>query len=499
MAARLSPLPEALAVFDVFATGNLGRIPQTPFFASGKCTNPAVMKTVKLIWQAKGSSTQTGNQRALRNLEGATMIDFDALFRARRHTPGQSQQPSATIHRNQQLTIQSYLHEITVSSHRVSICCSSRSSFVGIGSRALRDLSPDGQQLLRLSLSRSTGARTHSHPDGYTPYHIEHYGRHGSRWHIGTGSYRRPVEMLAKADAAGKLTPRGKELLGQLRDIEVASRGRDGELTDVGAEQHRGIARRMISNFPEVFEGPARVDARSTVVIRCILSMDNELQELKAANPALIVTSDASRADMPYMNFSDTDTVAQQAARKADSLLKDFGKTHRYMDDFLPNIVTDTQWAKDSLDTGALFYYLFNIAANAQSHKDMPAPYDIFSDREMRERWEYNNAAWFTTYGNMEVSEGLASYNQRRLLDNMLSSADSTLTSTYPSANLRFGHEVVVMPLVVFMELDNYGKEINDLNQVASQWRDWEIFLWHAMCRWCFTAPPIPAPASLCS
>ena len=115
--------------------------------------------------------------------------------------------------------------------------------------------------------------------------------------------------------------------------------------------------------------------------------MDNELQELKAANPALIVTSDASRADMPYMNFSDTDTVAQQAARKADSLLKDFGKTHRYMDDFLPNIVTDTQWAKDSLDTGALFYYLFNIAANAQSHKDMPAPYDIFSDREMRERW----------------------------------------------------------------------------------------------------------------
>lgn len=313
-------------------------------------------------------------------------------------------------------------------------------------------------------------------PDGYTPYHIEHYGRHGSRWHIGTGSYRRPVEMLAKADAAGKLTPRGKELLGQLRDIEVASRGRDGELTDVGAEQHRGIARRMISNFPEVFEGPARVDARSTVVIRCILSMDNELQELKAANPALIVTSDASRADMPYMNFSDTGTVAQQAARKADSLLKDFGKTHRYMDDFLPNIVTDTQWAKDSLDTGALFYYLFNIAANAQSHKDMPAPYDIFSDREMRERWEYNNAAWFTTYGNMEVSEGLASYNQRRLLDNMLSSADSTLTSTYPSANLRFGHEVVVMPLVVFMELDNYGKEINDLNQVASQWRDWEIF-----------------------
>ena len=72
--------PEGLAVFDVFATGNLSRIPQTPFFSSGKCTNPAVMKTVRLIWEAKGSLTQTGNQRALRRLEGKTMIDFDALF-----------------------------------------------------------------------------------------------------------------------------------------------------------------------------------------------------------------------------------------------------------------------------------------------------------------------------------------------------------------------------------------------------------------------------------
>ena len=331
-------------------------------------------------------------------------------------------------------------------------------------------------------------------PDGYTPYHIEHYGRHGSRWHIGTGSYKKPVEILSRAEAAGKLTPRGQELLGQLRDIEVASRGRDGELTDVGAEQHRGIARRMIANFPEVFERAARVDARSTVVIRCILSMDNELQELVAVNPSLIVTSDASRADMPYMNFSDTDTVAYQASQKADSLIRQFAATKRnYVGDFLPNIVTDTQWANDSLDVPALFYYLFNIAANAQSHKNMPAPYDIFSDREMRERWELNNASWFKTYGNMAISEGLAPYNQRRLLDNMLSSADTTLTSTYPSANLRFGHEVVVMPLVVFMELDDYGKEINRFEDVASQWRDWEIFPMACNVQMIFYRPSDPA------
>lgn len=73
--------PDALAMFDLFATGNLGTIASNPFFTSGKCTNPTVMKTVRLIWQAKGSSTQTGNQRALQRLQGQTMIDFDALYR----------------------------------------------------------------------------------------------------------------------------------------------------------------------------------------------------------------------------------------------------------------------------------------------------------------------------------------------------------------------------------------------------------------------------------
>ena len=313
-------------------------------------------------------------------------------------------------------------------------------------------------------------------PEGYTPFHIEHYGRHGSRWHIGKNAYTKPVELLEPAERAGKLTPRGKELLEQLRIIEVSSRGRDGELTDVGAEQHRGIARRMMANFPEVFEGEALIDARSTVVIRCILSMENELIEMRAANPNLKVKSDASHADMYYMNFSDTDTVAQNAAKKWGGALKEFGKTHGYTGDFLANIVTDTKWAEDSMDVGGLFRYLFNIAANAQSHKDMPAPYDIFSEREMRERWEYNNASWFTSYGNTAINDGLAPYSQRRLLRDMINSADTTLSSINTSANLRFGHEVCVMPLVVLMELDNYGAEINSLDEVASQWRNYEIF-----------------------
>ncbi len=98
-------------------------------------------------------------------------------------------------------------------------------------------------------------------PEGYIPFHMEHYGRHGSRWHIGKNAYNKPVELLLPAERNSKLTPRGKELLAQLRKIQKDAQGRDGELTQVGADQHRGIARRMYKNFPEIFENSALIGA----------------------------------------------------------------------------------------------------------------------------------------------------------------------------------------------------------------------------------------------
>ena len=140
-------------------------------------------------------------------------------------------------------------------------------------------------------------------PQGYSPVFINHYARHGSRWLINESDYSYPVEVLSVAEREGKLTRRGSELLAVFRRMLDGSKGRLGELTSLGAEQHRGIARRMMANFPEVFAGDARVTARSTVVIRCILSMQNEVNELQSLNPLLRVTTDASEADMRFMNF----------------------------------------------------------------------------------------------------------------------------------------------------------------------------------------------------
>ena len=47
-------------------------------------------------------------------------------------------------------------------------------------------------------------------PEGYTPFYISHYGRHGSRYLISDSEYQTVMEILDKADAVGFLTDKGR-------------------------------------------------------------------------------------------------------------------------------------------------------------------------------------------------------------------------------------------------------------------------------------------------
>ncbi len=110
-------------------------------------------------------------------------------------------------------------------------------------------------------------------PKGYTPFYVSHYGRHGSRYLLGDGDFTMTISLLEKAENEGCITPLGKDVLQRLRKVFTETRGRGGDLTPLGARQHKGIAERMARNYPEAFRGKRRVFARSTVVYRCAMSM----------------------------------------------------------------------------------------------------------------------------------------------------------------------------------------------------------------------------------
>ena len=83
-------------------------------------------------------------------------------------------------------------------------------------------------------------------PQGYTPFYISHYGRHGSRYLNDMKGYIEPYKTLQAADSLGKLTPVGQMALREIRLNIADAEGRWGDLADKGKQQQSRIAHRML-------------------------------------------------------------------------------------------------------------------------------------------------------------------------------------------------------------------------------------------------------------
>ncbi|MDE6443248.1 MAG: histidine-type phosphatase, partial [Muribaculaceae bacterium] len=311
-------------------------------------------------------------------------------------------------------------------------------------------------------------------PEGYKPFHIEHYGRHGSRWLIGYKQYDRAYEILNKADKAGKLTPLGKRTFEAVKQIREDVQKREGELSDNGALQHKGIGKRMATNYPEVFTPETNIDAKSTVIIRSILSMFNGLNGIQAVVPEINVKTDASRATMWYMDYDDTVAYDLRKTPEVVAAQKAFNKRHANKGEYLKKLINDPEYARDSI-SDKLFPSLFSVLINAQSHSTQPwLAEEVFTPEEVQEQWAVRNVNWFLRSGNSKLTNNRVPFSQANVLNNIIESADTAMNSTTPSVNLRYGHDTIVMPLSCLLELNNFGEEINDLEMVAeSGWHEY--------------------------
>lgn len=333
-------------------------------------------------------------------------------------------------------------------------------------------------------------------PKGYEPFYISHYGRHGSRFLIGTDDYNKPYNILLKADSLGKLTDKGKQTLQKVHLLREEAHLRDGELTLLGAQQHHDIARRMYERFPEVFKGTTAIDARSTTVRRCILSMENELQQLASMNPKLQITHDASEHDMWYMNDNHSIYSRLRNNHETSKANEEFARRHDNWSHLMTVLFNDADYAA-TVNTGSLARHLFALASNVQSTelRRQLSLWDIFTADEIYDFWQKENASWYSYYGPNSLNHGAGMYTQANLLRNIIATADTCITKAHPGATLRFGHEVCVMPLVCLLDLNHYGEPVDNLENLDDRgWNNYQIYPMGCNVQFIFYKPKKQAP-----
>lgn len=315
-------------------------------------------------------------------------------------------------------------------------------------------------------------------PKGKKPFYISHYGRHGSRYLINRDDYCSVLDILSRAETENKLTDIGRQTLQKVRMMCDESNNRYGELTELGALQHRQIARRMYKRFPQVFQNNVTVDAKSTVVIRCILSMENELQELIRLNPKLKVKHDASEHDMYYMNFGDKELTESRHNDDTRAYIDKWSKENINPTRVMSRLFNDEEYIRKNVSSRELYSKLFRLACILQNSELQHSInlFSLFDEQDIYSLWQQHNIGWFCEFGSCELNGGTQPFTQRNLLRKIIQEADSCIALKHPGATLRFGHETMVMPLTCLFNINGYGKMMHPSQLEDNQWYNFRIF-----------------------
>ena len=317
-------------------------------------------------------------------------------------------------------------------------------------------------------------------PKGKRPFYISHYGRHGSRYINNSNGYNIPYAMIMQAETVDELTPIGKKVLAEMQTILQHSEHRWGDLAEYGRLQHVWIAQHMMKQFPEVFEGNAWVEAKSTTVPRCIISMGTELNTFAQRYPNLEIRQEASKRDMWYMNHQDQVMKRGKLSPEAKQAFNKFISTRMGNSRVMELIFKNPDIVKQIVDENDFSYYLMKMGLfqlNTHLYQNTFL-IDIFKPEELYLLWQVDNALWFAQYANFTPNYGgQYPYTQRHLLRKIINDADSCLHMVRHGAQLRFGHDTVLLPLVCLLGINGYDLRSDNLEEIEGKgWWCSDIF-----------------------
>ena len=291
-------------------------------------------------------------------------------------------------------------------------------------------------------------------PEGYEPFYISHYGRHGSRWLTNDNRY---IWVNQHFEDQKNLTKLGLDVRKRLDKIWKNAKGNGGQLTKLGGRQHRGIAKRMYQNFPQLFTAEAHLTAHSSVVGRCRSSMLAFLGELKAQGCPQNIEAITDSADMAWIAY----TSPEQKALESRTLIP----LKISPDRFVKALFKDPSKVEDP---AKLLMEINTIASDMQDVELDVSLYDLFTPEEMQAVYAKNNEGMTFVHGDVIENEGIPARCAISLWQRIEADADAAIARGGVGADLRFGHDSNLFRLMTLMGLDIQGKPMDDLLPMAA-------------------------------
>ena len=307
-------------------------------------------------------------------------------------------------------------------------------------------------------------------PKGYKPFYISHYARHGSRYYWTDVLYKELDKQLSTAHENHQLTAEGEAFYQKFMMAKDELATGVSELTQLGWEQHQGIARTMYNRFPEVFKKGGNVYAISSLTGRCVLSMSAFCQELVQCNPKIEIREQSSRFTLDGVVPTDRQNpvkhkfprVKPRFEKNRDQFKGDFTLRERVV----PRVFTSTEGIPGNVNRiGSNLVDLYRTLPSI-NHEGMMG--NILTDEELAKEWENDNLGSYSwVFG--------PQYEMIPILQDIIKKTDDVLSGKSDRiADLRFGHDTCIGPLTVLMGINGADKDPEDPYEVKNIYQNWE-------------------------
>lgn len=297
-------------------------------------------------------------------------------------------------------------------------------------------------------------------PDGYEPFYVSHYGRHGSRYHVSLRPVTRVSHLFDSLDSLDLLSAEGKRLHADLKTLERYHDGQEGYLTLRGGREHQGIAQRLYDRVPTVFSqlDRDRIVAESSYVQRCIQSLANFTMVLKGNAPRL--RFDVYAGERFMRHISPGTSVPRNESHYAvfDSVLYARFDPTRVMNAWFSD-PWDAAQHLGHYDVRNFIYYVFYAGHISQCLADdyeVPDVYQYFTEDELYNLWYAGDIANFDSMANTLDNGCRFNETGRKMLADFIAKADAAVAGNDVAADLRFGHDSGLLPLLSYLRLEGY-------------------------------------------
>lgn len=317
------------------------------------------------------------------------------------------------------------------------------------------------------------GAPAVEAPEGYLPCYISHYGRHGSRLLLEEERYLAVRDVLVRAEADGRLTPAGKRAFGELLAVWPQFEGRAGELTPVGAAQHRAIARRMAGRYAAAFAAGGRVRASASATSRTQESMEAFCGALRESLPDLRIERTTDAALNPYAPASGIPSAEDLRVKSPRAEWRpEFERYCRQRIDarrFAGRIFTDAEYAARCCDPLAFERDFFTLAIHFAGCGLKIDWLRLFTLDELEALAQCDAYVFYMEKGPAVQTSDRTWALSAHILRKVLEDAERSLADG-TAADLRFGHDGCIMSLLTLMEAGGWTERAASPDEAARAW-----------------------------